>query len=133
MPVDKSRISLNMVKAVDSAAFDQPKSTMTRPFPAAVAIILLLTTAASAASSPAERRGRAYANAHCARCHAIDRHSDSRLALAPPFRSLHNRYPVETLAEALAEGISTGHPDMPAVELEPDEINDLLAFLKSLE
>ena len=57
----------------------------------------------------------------------------SRLRTAPPFRTLHLRYPVETLAEALAEGIYTGHPAMPASELDPDQIHDLLSYLKTLE
>lgn len=55
------------------------------------------------------------------------------LRQAPQFRSLHLRYPVETLEEALAEGIVTGHPSMPEFRLEPDEIGDFIAFLKSLE
>jgi mono/diheme cytochrome c family protein len=52
---------------------------------------------------------------------------------APPFRTLHRRYPVEDLAESLAEGIKTGHQDMPQFQLEPDQIEDLMAYLKSLE
>jgi cytochrome c len=52
---------------------------------------------------------------------------------APPFRELHNRYPVETLEESLAEGIVTGHADMPQFQLSPDQIDDLIAFLKTLE
>ncbi len=36
-------------------------------------------------------------------------------------------------AEALAEGIVTGHPTMPEFRLEPDQIHDLLSFLKTLE
>jgi mono/diheme cytochrome c family protein len=85
------------------------------------------------AASPAEQRGKAYALTHCGRCHAIDRASKSPLEIAPPFRTLHLRYPVETLAEALAEGISTGHPDMPSTELDPNQIHDLLSYLKTLE
>jgi len=46
---------------------------------------------------------------------------------------LHLRYPIETLGEALAEGIVTGHPAMPQFELAPSQINDLLSYLKSLE
>jgi len=57
----------------------------------------------------------------------------SPLKIAPPFRTLHKRYPIETLSEALAEGISTGHPTMPAFQLDPDQIGDLLAYLKTLE
>ena len=41
--------------------------------------------------------------------------------------------PIETLGEALAEGIYTGHAEMPAFELTPDQIHDLLSYLKTLE
>jgi len=84
------------------------------------------------AASP-EQRGKAYVQRHCAACHSIDRVSRSPLKAAPPFRTLHLRYPVEMLAESLAEGISTGHPAMPSVVLEPDQIHDLLSYLKTLE
>ncbi|WP_298885837.1 c-type cytochrome [uncultured Bradyrhizobium sp.] len=93
---------------------------------------LLLVTPALAAPT-AEQRGRAYARANCARCHAIDRRSESPLKIAPPFRTLHQRYAIDSLEEALAEGIYTGHADMPAFELEPDQIHDLLSYLKTLE
>jgi cytochrome c len=51
----------------------------------------------------------------------------------PPFRELHNRYPVETLEEALGEGIVTGHPNMPEFRLDPGQIGDLISYLKWLE
>ncbi|MBI5261297.1 MAG: cytochrome c [Bradyrhizobium sp.] len=95
-------------------------------------IALLLTTPVLAASK-AEQRGKAFARANCARCHAIDRISGSPLKTAPPFRTLHQRYPIETLGEALAEGIYVGHAEMPAFELNPDQIYDLLSYLKTLE
>ena len=97
------------------------------------AVIACAATGASAQLSPGEQRGRALALANCARCHAIDKVSASPLSIAPPFRTLHQRYPVETLDEALAEGIVTGHPTMPEFRLEPDQIGDFIAFLKSLE
>jgi mono/diheme cytochrome c family protein len=46
---------------------------------------------------------------------------------------LHKRYPVEDLAESLAEGIVTGHPTMPEFRLDPAQISDVLAYLKTLE
>src|SRR6266403_5156296 len=85
------------------------------------------------AASPAEQRGKTFALNNCARCHSIDRVTESPLKIAPPFRTLHERYPVETLAEALAEGIQTGHPTMPQFQLDPDQIHDLLSYLKTLE
>lgn len=96
-----------------------------------LAALILITPALAA--SPAEQRGKAYAVRNCAGCHSIDRTTPSRLKTAPPFRTLHTRYPIETLAEALAEGITTGHPAMPEVELQPDRIHDLLSYLKTLE
>ncbi|MDE2376511.1 cytochrome c [Bradyrhizobium sp.] len=95
-------------------------------------IALLLVAPALAASKP-EQRGKAFARANCARCHAIDRTSASPNPLSPPFRTLHKRYPIETLGEALAEGIYTGHAEMPSFELSPNQIHDLLSYLKTLE
>ncbi len=106
---------------------------MLRFVPRQALVTLMLMTPAVAAAPPDVQRGRAYASRHCGGCHSIDRVSKSRLKTAPPFRTLHTRYPIETLAESLAEGISTGHPAMPEAELSPDEIHDLLTFLKTLE
>jgi cytochrome c len=98
---------------------------------------LLVVTAGSAVAFPAKaanvEQGRRLARLYCAKCHAIDKVSPSPLTIAPPFRTLHERYPVETLQEALAEGIVTGHPSMPEFRFEADQINDFLVFLKSLE
>jgi mono/diheme cytochrome c family protein len=96
-------------------------------------LIGLLLMSPALAATNAEQRGKAYARANCARCHAIDRRSDSPLKIAPPFRTLHQRYPINSLEEALAEGIYTGHADMPAFELEPEQIHDLLSYLKTLQ
>lgn len=95
--------------------------------------LALITLTPAVAASPQEQRGKTFSLNNCARCHAIDKVSPSPLKIAPPFRELHKRYPIETLAEALAEGISTGHPTMPEFRLEPDQINDVLSYLRSLE
>ena len=85
-----------------------------------------------AQSSPSAR-GEAIAHKHCARCHAIGETDASPMGLAPPFRDLHKRYPLETLEEALAEGIVVGHPAMPRFTFEPREINALLTFIAGLK
>ncbi|MFC4171983.1 c-type cytochrome [Microvirga sp. GCM10011540] len=79
------------------------------------------------------QRGLTFAQVHCAQCHAIGRFGESPLAEAPPFRTLGDRYPVESLAEAFAEGITTGHPSMPEFQLDVAQINDLLAYLQSVQ
>jgi len=96
-------------------------------------IALALCLADAQAQSPDMQRGRQFARANCARCHSIDKISPSPLPIAPPFRTLHQRYPVETLEEPLAEGIVTGHSNMPEFRLDPGQINDFIAFLKTLE
>jgi len=95
--------------------------------------LTLTTLTPAAAASPQEQRGKTFALNNCAKCHSVDKVTASPLKIAPPFRTLHKRYPIETLSEALAEGISTGHPTMPAFQLDPDQIGDLLAYLKTLE
>jgi mono/diheme cytochrome c family protein len=100
------------------------------------AVVAVLLSAGSievnAQSSPTVQRGLNLAMANCSRCHSVDKLSPSPLALAPPFRDLHQRYPVENLAEALAEGIVTGHQNMPEFRLDPGQVGDFIDFLKSL-
>lgn len=93
----------------------------------------LFVSSAAIAQSPSVQRGITLARTYCARCHSIDKLSPSQLTIAPPFRELHKRYPVESLEEGLAEGLVTGHPTMPQFRFEPDQIGDFIAFLKSLQ
>ena len=98
---------------------------------------ILLAVGLAGASSPAAavnvQQGRRLAQTYCAKCHAIDKVSPSPLKIAPPFRKLHQRYPVETLQESLSEGIITGHPTMPQFSFDGDQVGDFIAFLKTLE
>jgi len=76
--------------------------------------------------------GRAIARENCARCHAIGMNDTSAHQKAPPFRDVVERYPSEDLAEALAEGIVSGHPDMPVFIFQPPQIEGFIAYLDSL-
>ncbi|MDG4906054.1 cytochrome c [Mesorhizobium sp. WSM4898] len=76
--------------------------------------------------------GKKLVEANCARCHAIGPAGKSTHPDAPPFRLLHLRYPIEDLEEALAEGISTGHPDMPEFVADPQQIGAIVAYIRSL-
>lgn len=100
---------------------------------AAAALLLCLMAAPAAARDVNVERGRALARSECARCHAVGRTGASQLRQAPPFRTLHERYPVDDLAEALTEGIRTGHPSMPEFRFDPDQAEALIAYLKTLE
>lgn len=101
-------------------------------------LTLILAAMALASQGPARAQsgdiaeGRKFVEENCAACHATGREGESPLAEAPPLRELGRRYPVDSLAEAFAEGIVTGHEGMPEFALEPDALGALLAYLKSL-
>jgi mono/diheme cytochrome c family protein len=117
-------------------AREQPKvrAMLGRLRPALLGVLLLcFWSTLGAAQQGRVQRGRVFAQTNCAMCHAVGRIGDSPLAIAPPFRTLHTRYRVDDLAEALAEGIVTGHPSMPQFQLDAAQIGDLIAYLKTLE
>ena len=91
---------------------------------------LSVQSGSSSADGDVER-GRAFAEKNCGRCHATGAGDVSPLEKAPAFRSFVERWPVEYLAESLAEGIVTGHAEMPEFKLSPEEISDFLAYLNS--
>jgi cytochrome c len=97
------------------------------------AITLSASEPALAQQSPAVQRGLTFVRTHCAQCHAIDKVSQSPLAIAPPFRGLHLKYPIESLARPLSEGIIAGHPTMPQFRLDADQVADVVAYLKSVQ
>ena len=80
--------------------------------------------------------GRDLAEGLCARCHSVGDTGESPVADAPTFRALARKWPIEYLAESLAEGIVTSHRDdvlMPEFVLSPEQIDDLLAYLDQIQ
>jgi mono/diheme cytochrome c family protein len=86
---------------------------------------------AGEAAALAERGERLVAR-HCGACHAVGRADPSPDAAAPPLRDLGVDYPPRHLAEALAEGIVTGHAGMPEFRFAPGEIAAIVAHLEGL-
>jgi mono/diheme cytochrome c family protein len=80
-----------------------------------------------------ESRGGELLTTNCSRCHAVGRSGSSVHPEAPAFRTLGQRYPISALAEALAEGLSSGHPDMPEFRFEIDDVDAILAYLESIQ
>ena len=70
---------------------------------------------------------------NCASCHAIDAVSASPEPKAPPFRDVLKKYEPSVLEEALAEGIVTGHEQMPQFVFEPEQIAAIVAYLDTLK
>jgi mono/diheme cytochrome c family protein len=100
---------------------------------AVFAAILLAAAAAPAAAADNPKHGEELLQRDCASCHAIGPTGDSPRAGAPAFRTLGQRYPIESLEEALAEGILSGHPDMPEFKFDADDVGDIIAYLKSIQ
>ena len=100
---------------------------------AALSVMVLGHPAIAEDSAALEKRGEALLAKHCARCHAIGRAGTSPHPKAPPFWTLSRKYPIESLAEALAEGIFVGHPDMPEFAFEADEVGAILTYLELIQ
>jgi len=112
-----------------------PRPRAPLPLLATFACALVLLAAprgAAAAEYEYAKRGHAIAERLCARCHAVERTGESPHKDAPPFRTLAAKWPLEDLEEALAEGIVTGHPDMPPFAFEPDDIAALIDHLHDI-
>lgn len=77
--------------------------------------------------------GRRILEANCARCHAIGVDDENTHPEAVEFRYLSKYYPVDALQEAFAEGISTGHPDMPVFTMTELQIADVIVYLESIQ
>jgi hypothetical protein len=46
---------------------------------------------------------------------------------------LSSKYPVEDLAESLAEGIVSGHPDMSIFVFGPTDVEAIIQYLQSIQ
>lgn len=109
-----------------------------RPTAAALALALLAGSAGAQTAptplvDPVLARGQELAVNYCGGCHAVDRTDPTPNPEAFAFRDLHDRYPVESLAESLAEGIMTGHPDMPQFAFSAEDVTAITAYLNSIQ
>ncbi len=85
------------------------------------------------AQDPQVAQGHDLVQRNCGMCHAVGRADASPNTAAPAFRELHRRYPIDNLAEALAEGILTGHPQMPEFAFPPEQVSAIISYLKSIQ
>jgi cytochrome c len=116
------------------ATLPNPEDVM----PIARLLLIVVTSLTAALPAMAQdsadlKRGHSLVATHCSRCHAIERTGTSPHRDAPPFRMLGQKYPVDWLGEALGEGLSTGHPDMPEFVFAPQEIKAILTYLQSIQ
>lgn len=100
----------------------------------AAGFVLIAAIPVSAAPSAEElKRGEDLLITYCGSCHATGRTGNSRRPDAPVFRTLGKRYPIESLEESLGEGIMAGHPDMPELSFNGDDVGAIVDYLKSIQ
>ena len=98
------------------------------------AVVLLFGSGAFGAAADDDiARGGELLTKNCADCHAVGRTGTSAHKDAPAFRTLSKRYPIESLEESLAEGIMSGHPDMPEFSFDADDVGAIIAYLNSIQ
>lgn len=92
---------------------------------------LLATFSVQAQSLGNADKGRAFAEARCAECHAVQRGAEtSPLSAATPFAVIA-RTPGMT-ETALAVFFRTPHAMMPNLVLQGEEMDDVIAYITSL-
>lgn len=98
-------------------------------------VALSMFTCSSVFAQQAETlaAGKAIIVEKCGACHAVAKDDKGQHPQALNFRDLSKNYPVSNLEESLAEGIMTGHPDMPVFEFEPKSIDAIIAYLESIQ
>lgn len=88
---------------------------------------------AEADLSPAAARGKAFAQANCASCHAIDDGASPNRD-APSLRRAAHRMPEWMVEGSFERGVQVGHSGtMPVFVFEDDEIADLIAYFDVLK
>jgi mono/diheme cytochrome c family protein len=100
--------------------------------PLLVAVPFVAGLASSADAQTGDpQAGAAYAKKVCAQCHATDRSAASPEPTAPPFQDVANT-PGMT-GTALRVWLSTSHPTMPNIIVEPQDMGNVIAYILSLK
>jgi mono/diheme cytochrome c family protein len=99
--------------------------------------ILLAACLAALAALPAQAaspaRGRPLVQRNCGVCHSTASKGNSPNPMAPPLRALHSYFSMDQLAEALRAGLLTRHPAMPEFRFTIGEVDDIIAYLQSIQ
>jgi mono/diheme cytochrome c family protein len=106
---------------------------MIKSLAAGALMIVLSTLVGTAADLPVIEQGKSIVTHNCSRCHAIGPRGASRDPRALPLHNLATRYPIESLEEALAEGIVAGHSSMPELTFSSTDVGAIIAYLRTIQ
>jgi cytochrome c len=100
---------------------------------AVLPILVAALVVSSTAGAQDPEAGLAILEQNCLKCHGVGPEGRSPHSEAPTFTEITGLYEPHLLAESLAEGIVTGHPDMPEFVFAPEQIDDIIAYLQTLD
>ncbi|MDJ0979940.1 MAG: cytochrome c [Erythrobacter sp.] len=101
--------------------------------PALMFIAACVTDRGANELSDSAAKGRAFAQANCAGCHALD-DGVSPNPNAPSLRRAARRLPDWMVAGSFQRGVQIGHTmEMPVFEFEDEDIDNLLAYMETLK
>ena len=78
-------------------------------------------------------QGRSLVAEFCARCHATGITGESPHPWAPPFRTLGRIVDLNEFPRTLERGITSIHPDMPAIKFSQEEARAVRAYLWAIQ
>lgn len=97
---------------------------------ATLSVLSVDTAVPTGAEEP--NRGQQIAVQRCGVCHATDATSPSPQKITPPFRELHQRFPIDMLVEAVNTGVVSGHDEMPMFQFSMEDAQALVGYIDSL-
>jgi mono/diheme cytochrome c family protein len=98
----------------------------------ALAVVLLVFASGALAQEGDIAAGATYAKKVCAACHAVLANEQiSPLPQAPTFQSVADTPGMTELA--LTVWLQSSHPTMPNIVLAPDDMRNVVAYIRSLE
>jgi cytochrome c len=124
---------IDFVGSVQRPAYAALLKVLVRGFFGSIILLGFATAHPQAAEKTLVNKGKVLVEQNCSRCHAIGKEGDSPHPQAPPLRTLSRKYPIEDLAESLAEGIVSGHPDMPVFVFNPHDVEAIIQYLQSIQ
>ena len=101
---------IDFVGSVQRPAYAALLKVLVRGFFGSIILLGFATAHPQAAEKTLVNKGKVLVEQNCSRCHAIGKEGDSPHPQAPPLRTLSRKYPIEDLADSLAEGICLGPP-----------------------
>lgn len=103
-------------------------------------VVLALSASGGALANPKpesisaiQARGEKVAVQYCGACHAVGKTDASPNPKSPIFRTIFAKQPAGAIAEDLREGLKIGHKTMPRIQLVPDDVDALMAYLASIQ